>query len=32
MYDTDEDGTWDLKKAEQKDVGFIYVFYNSEKF
>ena len=31
MYDTDEDGTWDLKKIEQKDVGFIYVFYNSEE-
>ncbi len=30
MYDTDEDGAWDLKKIEQKGVGFIYVFYNSE--
>ena len=31
MFDTDEDGTWDLKKSEQEGVGTIYVFYNSEQ-
>ena len=31
LKDSNGDGTWDMKITEQKDVGIIYVFYNSEK-